>query len=410
MAKDKPAESAAHASLGASSAHRWINCPGSLALIETLPPGVSGSSVHAAEGSAAHALAERCLKSGMDAISFLGLEIEGFEVDEDMADNVQVYVDYCRKVLKGEGGGRISWIEKKFSLSDLNPPAPMFGTADFVALNDMSGILDVIDLKFGRGVLVEVRDNDQLYYYALGAMLELERSHPELAQLVKVVRITIVQPRINHADGLVRYIEVPVLDVVEFAMTLMAAAKATTEPGAPRSCGSWCRWCRASGVCPEQASESLAIAQTEFGDVPAPPAPESLSPEELTMVLGQLPVLEAWAKSVRSYATEVLEAGLPVAGFKLVDKRATRKWRDEATVVDWAEDAGVARTDLYEEKVRSPAQLEKKIGKNKIPTALIIKASSGVTMVPESDKRPAVTKGEEFAALPLPSSTKEKTK
>lgn len=360
--------------------------------------------MHAAEGSAAHALAERCLKSGMDAISYLGLEVEGFEVTDDMANNVQVYVDYCRKVLKGEGGGRISWIEKKFSLSKLNPPAPMFGTADFVALNDKQGVLDVIDLKFGRGVLVEVFGNDQLYYYGLGALLELERSHPDLAKMVKVVRLTIVQPRINHPDGLVRYIEVPVVEVVEFAMTLMSAAKATTDPDAPRQCGSWCRWCRASGVCPEQANESLAIAQTEFGEVPAPPAPESLTPDQITMVLEQLPILEAWAKSVRSYATEALEAGLEVKGFKLVDKRATRKWRDEAATVEWAEDAGVAQEDIYEEKVRSPAQLEKKLGKRKkmIPTELIIKASSGVTMVPENDKRPAVTKGEEFAALPLP--------
>ena len=396
-----PSTDTAHAALGASSSDRWMNCPGSIAMNAALPPGVSGSSIFAAEGTAAHALGERCLMKGQATETYLGLEIEGFEVDEEMAEAVQVYVDHCLSVLKGSGGGRYSSVEQKFSLGILNPPAPMFGTSDFVAYNDVTHLVDVIDLKYGRGVTVEPDNNPQLKYYALGAILALEKEHPGEFP-IKTVRLTIVQPRINHPQGMVRSVEVSYDDLLAFTMELMASARATIEPDAPRKAGSWCKWCRAAGVCPDKAEEALAVAKAEFGEVPDPPAPETLSPDELRWTLDHLPALEEWTKQVRSYATEVIEAGGKVPRYKLVGKRAIRKWLDESVLLKWAEENSYGEATMYgEPKLRSPAQLEKKIKKKNVPPELYHSVSSGVTLAPENDMRPAITKGDEFSMLEL---------
>ncbi len=238
-------------------------------------------------------------------------------------------------------------------------------------------------------------------YYGLGAILALEKEHPGEFQ-INSVRLTVVQPRINHPKGMVRSVEISYEDLIAFTVELLASACAATEPDAPRKAGSWCKWCRAAGVCPEKAKDALAVAQAEFGEVPDPPAPNTLSPEELRWTLDHLPALEEWTKQVRSYATETMEAGDAVPGYKLVDKRAIRKWRDEALLLQWAEENSHGDATMYAEpKLRSPAQLEKKIKKKNVPPELYHSVSSGVTMAPENDKRPAVTKGEEFSVLEL---------
>jgi hypothetical protein len=121
----------------------------------------------------------------------------------------------------------------------------------------------------------------------------------------------------------------------------------------------------------------------------------------MSWLLEQLPALEEWVKQVRSFATDVLDHGGTIPGFKVVDKRAVRKWISEGAVKEWADLVGVSDDELYDTKLRTMPQLEKKLGKKtKIPEELFEKKSSGVTLAVESDKRPAVTRGEEFIALP----------
>jgi len=394
-----------HAALGASSSHRWINCPGSVRLYEKLEQVEGQPSEHAIEGSAAHALAERCLKMEKLPSTYLGTAIYGdVVVDSDMIEAVTMYLDVCYEAAVSAA----IWVEQQFSLDALDPPAPMFGTADFIAYKLNEKLLRVVDLKYGKGVFVDVVDNPQLMYYALGALLLLEKMMP--GSEVSKVQLTIVQPRIDHVDGKVRTIEYTLEELQEFALDLLDAAERTTDPNAPLSTGSWCRWCRAAPICVAKANESLAVAQQEFGvtEQSGPPAPETLSPEELQWVLERIPDLEEWARQVRAHATEVLESGGAVPGFKLVNKRAYRHWTSEDELCEWAGEIGLKPSDIQNHEFMSPAQLEKKLGKNRIPDDIIEKRSSGVTLAEESDPRPAVTKGTEFPLLPHPDTPEEK--
>lgn len=382
-------------------------CPGSIRLSREVPP--APDSPFAIEGTRAHSLAQLSLEKGVEPDFFVGIEIEGVEITEEMADYVKVFTDYCRTL--GEGmiydGDVKFWIERKFNLAKLNPPGPMYGTADFVAYNHQTRTLHVVDLKYGQGVVVEARGNKQLRYYALGAWLSLEDQFP-----VESVRMTIVQPRASHPDGVIRSEEILVDELVEYADDLVTAARATLAPDAPLNPGDHCRFCPASGICPAQRSRALAVAQTEFDviveDNPSLPQPEAIPVEQLALVLEKLPILEDWAAAVRGRAQAMLERGQEVPGFKLVAKRANRKWVETArdTVVAVLTNVGVDEGDLYKpSELKSPAQMEKVVGKKKfteLTSGLVSKQSSGYNMVPASDPRPAVnlSAGEEFTLIP----------
>jgi hypothetical protein len=393
MVKDVDHSSRAHATLGASGASRWIACPGSVRLSKGMP---NVSSPFAQEGTAAHELSEKCLASGKNAIEFEGEEIEGFTVDEDMAEAVQVYVDAVRE----EAVGGQLFIEQRFSLEALNPPVPMFGTADAVIWNADTRTLTVMDLKFGAGVSVKVENSPQLSYYALGAMLALEKSHGIFPERVKMV---IVQPRYRHPDGFVRAFEIDSYTLrVEWADYLIEAANKTLDEDAPLVAGDHCRFCLAQAKCPRLHEQAVALAQTEFDDNFNPPSPESLTDAQIGDILEKAAAFKSWINSVEAYATDKIMQGGHIPGRKLVAKRAQRKWVDEQEATDLLEQMGLEEDDIYTRKIISPAQAEGKLGKKKAVTeklALIVsKQSTGYTIAPLSDKRPAVILqvGEEF--------------
>jgi hypothetical protein len=388
----------AHAALGASNASRWMMCPGSVRMERGLP---DNDSEHSREGTAAHALAERCMTSGVDASTFIGVELEGVQVTEEMADYVQIFIGYVRGLIQET---ERHWVEQKFSLAELNPPEAMFGTADFVAYDAVSKTLHVVDLKYGRGVVVEVRGNKQLRYYGLGALLALGREI-EVDQVV----LTIVQPRVLHPDGIIRSETISFTELLDFAGELLDAARRTQEPEAPLVPGPHCRFCKASAFCPAQLELAESIALVEFDEMPThrPPAPETLPPEVLGEMLTKIPILEDWIKSMYQHAQRRLEAGEPVPGLKLVARRATRKWASETQARQWLEGQGYSPEEiLVEPELRSPAQIEKVIGKTgmkEMPEGLVKKESSGNTVALISDPRPAVAilpPGDEFDALP----------
>lgn len=385
-----------HADLGASNAHRWMVCPGSIRLSEGL---LNTSSIHAELGTTAHALAEICLRKGMDPVDYIGVTIEGHEVDEEMAESVDVFVRHCRGLMHSSASGEaMFWIEQRFTLAQLNPPAPMFGTADFVAYDEATRTLYVVDYKNGQGVVVDADDNPQLKYYALGAAL----AHPELD--IDTVSMTIVQPRASHPGGLVRTSVMTYLALVEFAAELLDAARATQEPDAPLVTGDHCRFCPASAICPALRERAQQIAQVEFDVMPldVPPSPETLPPELYAEMLGKLHILEDWINAMRSYGHRMLEAGEEVPGFKLVAKRATRRWTDEKEMRQWLWSQGYTSDEIDNLKLKSPAQIEKLIGKKNLPTEYVSAVSSGYNMVPDSHPSPAVSlaAADDFDALP----------
>lgn len=390
-----------HAQLGASSASRWIACPGSIRLATGLPDNVSR---YAEEGTRAHALAELSLRDQIDPAYFLGAKLEDGEVTEDMVDAVRVYVDHCQRI-RAMPGVEV-WIERPFTLASLNPPAVMFGTSDFVAYDRLHRKLYVVDLKFGAGVVVEVVDNPQLRYYGLGGLLSLPPDTP-----VDMVVITVVQPRVGHPEGFVRSEEIDVIDLLGWSSDLMAAARRTQEPDAPLVAGSHCRFCKAKAVCPEIREHALAVAQQEFGVIEAPapftpPAPERIPDDQFFEMLNKLHVLDDWSAAMWDRAQAMLNEGKEVPGFKLVERRATRKWIDEGEVAKTLRVTGNLDEEIFEpRKLKSPAQIEKIVGKKEFKNTMagsVIKKSSGLTMVSDTDARPAVsrTDGSEFGILP----------
>lgn len=409
----------AHAALGASACSRWWNCPGSIRLSEGLP---STSSVYADEGTAAHELAQLCLEGRQDAAEYVDRTVAGFVVDEDMASAVQVYVDHCRSAPASD-----TMIEARFDLAPLDPPGPMFGTADFVAYDQAEQTLHVYDLKFGKGVQVAAADNPQLKYYALGAMIRLGNDKP-----VSRIVAAIVQPRAPGDP--IRPAEFDAFDLMEWSIELMDRAKGTQQPDAPLQAGAWCKFCPAAGRCPEQAAQAVAVAQLEFADVVASKEPEcslmlpiadALSPEQVGFILDRADELDAWLRDVRLAATALLNRGTDVPGWKMVAKRGSRKWQDEeAAALAFLLD-GAPEAEVYEVAVRSPAQLQtlfaerlqkenggtKKAATEKAKALIAPHApvvSSGATLAPVTDARPALPGGgAEFDCLPAPQNTEE---
>jgi hypothetical protein len=370
-------------------------CPGSIRLIDSLPVDVqaSGESFYAREGTAAHALAEKVLSNRNTAPGlFIGMLFGGVEVTEEMADYVQIFTDYC-SALMNDSEVRNTWVEKRFTLAKLNPPDPMFGTADFVAYNN--GVLEVVDLKYGAGVVVDVYENEQLLYYALGALIEL-------GLVVDTIKVTIVQPRTTHKDGIIRSFSVTFDELMAFTNRLMAAAKRTKDADAPLVPGSHCRFCPANALCPALRKTALEVAQVEFGTVDVPPDPEVLPEALFEEMLPKLHVLESWIKSMYGRAERRLLAGESVTGYKLVARRANRSWVSEEETKQWLAAKGISPEDYLKQELKSPAQIEKVVGKKNLPTDLTQKVSSGYTMVPEADARPAasLSAGSEFTLLP----------
>lgn len=420
-----------HARLSASSAHRWMNCPGTIRMSEGID---DPETIYQLEGRAAHALAEFALRQDVakelhlmhwSDVPTVVVETEegnkNWPIDDTMREAVGLYVETVRD-LHTKLGGKL-YIERTFDLAMLRPPEPMFGTADAVIVGERT--IDVIDLKYGAGVTVEVTDNAQLLYYALGAILAeftarvMDPASPvtvgddetilrAATKLFDEVRITIVQPRAPHTDGPVRSsLTFTGQDIAIFALKLLACANDTQPSDAELRPGSWCRFCPARGHCPALADRAKLVAQTDFESVPmeAPPDVEHMPIERVAAILQSVDVLNIFIAACKQRITHELEAGRDVPGWKLVNKRAQRQWLSAEMVEEWAEGNGLALDDIYERSLRSPAQLEKVVGKQAVPAELYASVSSGTTLVPDSDPRPAAAVGPAADFIALPPST-----
>jgi hypothetical protein len=367
-------------------------CPGSVRLAADAP---ATSSVYAAEGTAAHALAKLALDRELPCSTWIDTEIEGFPVTEEMAEAVQLYVEAVRAQMERDPLARL-YTEQKFSLASLNPPAPMFGTADAIVVLPSKREIVVADLKYGKGVLVEVLDNPQTQFYLLGALLEMERVN--VLRGVRNVRAVIVQPRAFHRDGAVRERTYSYDEVLEFAADLLERARAATAPDAPLVAGDHCRFCPAAGSCPAIKTRALAVARVEFEEIvaPGPPAPATLPLDVLGSILDKVDILEDWIAALRARAATELERGQPVPGWKLVPKRAVRKWTNANALLAWAQERGVNPNELMTRpEPVSVAAAERLLKPLKIPLPddLWTKLSSGTTLAPDHDPRPAAALG-----------------
>lgn len=368
----------AHAKLAPSSAYRWLVCPGSVRLSEDIK---ETPSKYAAEGTAAHELAEKCLRGGFDAARFKNeiLTIEGqpFKVDAEMVESVQLYLDVAREI---QAESDEFEFEQKMNMSAIVPG--VFGTGDVIAYvfqHPVSGKRRVTigDLKYGAGVAVEVKDNEQELTYAVGV---LQRYHN---RGVDEVELVIVQPRAPHRDGPVRRWVTDVNTLYEHIMAMQTAAEAVARDDAPFTTGDHCKFCRAAAICTALKRRVEEIVMQDPATTPY---------RDWAAEVADIELVKGWARRREEYAhAEAMRGNLP-PGSKLVGKRATRRWKDENAAVETLQMLGVPDDDIFESSVRSPAALEKLLPKKERAAigALAVKASSGTVLAPLTDSRPAV--------------------
>lgn len=381
-----------HALLSASGAHRWLNCPPS-ALAET---GLPDSSSDAAEqGTVAHALAEWKLRHALHQAP--SMKPVSDWIDSEMEAHTDDYVAFIQERLREARKTCADpqvLIEQRLDYSYLVPGG--FGTGDCVIIAEP--LLQIIDLKYGQGILVEAERNPQLMLYALGALHAFEALYE-----ISEVAVTIFQPRRSNVDTW----QVSVADLTAWAEEVVrpTAEKAAKGEG-DFFAGDWCRFCKLAPTCRARAEANLALARLEF----APPA--ELSDAEITEVLAKLPDLKAWASDVEAYALSLaVNQGKTWAGFKLVEGRSIRKYSDEKAVVEAAEAAGVS--DIFERKLKTITALEKQLGKkrfNELLGTLIVKPPGKPALVPETDKRPALalSAAEEFQKIETKKNTESR--
>lgn len=370
-----------HAQWSASATERNWNCPGALALTDDMPETTSEA---ADWGTACHQIAEKCLRGNGPADRYLGTTEKGkshsFEVDDEMAETAQTYVDYVVAVIDSDPDAQC-WIEQNFTLASLKPPFEAGGTADAVVYLPKAKTLEVIDLKGGRGHVVEAIGNPQGRTYALGAML----AHQGLD--VDRVKVTIVQPRAPHKDGRIRSDEFHVADLIEWTADLMAAMKrsaaATAEhPSNPDGSGiaisTWaakwlkpgdhCKFCKAKATCPAVEKAALDAVGIWFDDLDQPRLANAMSgddPVQLARDLDMLDMIEGWCNARRERAHMLAESGVDIPNYVLVPKQGREKWMDdvEPKVLAAAKSAGLAPAKyLNPGKLRTPKQVRKELG------------------------------------------------
>lgn len=369
----------AHALLSPSAAHRWIRCPPSACLEREFP---SSSSACAAEGTAAHALCEHKLRK------FLKLRSKrphsDFE-DDEMDRCSDAYVSFVQEQM-GEIPSPMVLVEQWLDLTCYVPEA--FGTADCIIVG--GDMLHVIDFKYGMGVLVEAEHNPQMMLYALGALDLLDGIYD-----IQTISMSIFQPRRENVctwsltkEDLLRWARD---DLVEKARLAYAGEGAFCA-------GEWCTFCRAAVRCRARAEEKLRLAREEFR------LPPLITDEEIEEVLGEIPDLIKWANAILVYATDAaVNHGKVWKGFKVVEGRSVRKYKDEDAVAREAKAAGY--TDIFDKKLIPLTEMEKVMGKDvfaKTLGGLIEKPHGKPTLVPLTDKRPAIHTGNvqsEFKAI-----------
>ena len=362
-----------HALLSASSSHRWLNCPPSARLCEGYDD--KGSNF-AAEGSDAHSLCEYKLRKA------LGMEAKDPTedlswYDAEMEESASGYAAFVMELVaeaKKTCSDPVVLIEQRLDYSKYVQSG--FGTGDCVLISD--GTLHIVDFKYGRGVLVEAEDNPQMKLYALGALEIFDCLYD-----IDTVSMTIYQPRRANVSTFTLTRQ----ELLDWAETVLVPTAELAYAGdGEYHCGEWCQFCKAKADCRERARANMELARYEFRQPPL------LTDEEVEEILGKLDSLMDWASDIKDYALQAAISGKHWSGYKLVEGRANRRYTDENAVVAAVKAAGY---DPYDEpKLLGVTAMTTLLGRkqfNDILGGLITKPQGKPTLVPESDKRPAMT-------------------
>jgi len=354
--------------VGGSTAKRVINCPGSVALVATMPQ-QEGSS-YANEGSLLHEAIAIVMDTGCAPEDMVGFEAHGLTLTDELLERklkpaLALLADYDPLALMEFE------VEQTVDFGEFLPG--VFGSSDVVGRLDGKAV--ILDWKFGDGVMVEAEESEQLLFYAAAAMRT-----PSCAWAFKdvtEVECVIIQP------PYLRTWTTTVERILKFERELARAVSASRLPDAPIKSGDWCKWCTAKPVCPIKTGALDRMKRD---------AMQTIDVDKLATYLAAAPEIEDFLAQCRALAHQMLENDVPVPGYKLVAKRATRHWADPATAQDALIGLGLAKTDVTKTELLSVAQAEKVLKKHKIdlPSDMVVAVSSGSTLAVDTDPRPAV--------------------
>ena len=361
-----------HAYLSASASYRWLSCPPSAKLCAEIK---DEASPYAQQGTDAHELCEyKVLRALGEEVNDPTENLDFF--DTEMADATD---EYCSFVMEHYEKARqhckdpLILVEQRLDFSKWVPDG--FGTGDCVIIAD--GTLHIVAYKHGRGVLVEADDNPQMKLYALGALELFDCIYD-----IDTVSMTIYQPRRSNVSTFA----IPKDELYEWADQVLApTAELAFNGDGEYHCGEWCQFCKAKADCRERANANMELAKFEFRQPPL------LTDEEVEEILGRIDELIAWASDIKDYALQAAISGKQWSGYKLVEGRSNRKYTDENAVIAAVTAAGY---DPYEHKILGVTAMTSLLGKkqfNDILGGLITKPQGKPTLVPDSDKRPAMT-------------------
>jgi len=375
-------EDRAHAKLSASGSAKWLVCTPSAQLEDEMPDEASD---FAAEGTFAHEVFEHlvCAHLGHHIVDLRPFRTHKFW-SADLLDHVQaaaaVAVDAIAEA-RDRCKDPVILVEQRLDFSVWVPEG--FGTGDLVIITD--DLVEVLDLKFGKGVAVEAEGNTQMRLYGLGAYNELSHLYD-----VRRVRMTVLQPRLdNYSTD-----EVSVEELLAWAEDVVRPRAALAWKGTGEFvAGDHCTkgFCRARFTCAARASHAMELAKADFALV----EPSHLTEEQLLQVLARGDAVAKWISDVQGYALEQAEKhGKTWPGWKLVEGRSNRRYSDQDAVASRLLDAGVDEALIYERSLLGITAMEKTLGKKKFAellSDLVVKPSGKPTLAPVDDKRPALS-------------------
>ena len=354
--------------VGGSTAKRVINCPGSVALVQKMPP--KPSSKYADEGTLLHNVMAELIMSEEPPEYYIGTRYEDQILTFELVEEKILPALRALDVIDPEHKMEIE-AETRVGFGDLLPG--VFGSTDLIGRLGNRAV--VLDWKFGDGVMVEVEENPQLMFYAAAAMRTPEAQWA--FEGVTEIECVIVQP-----PEIRRWVTTPER-IAKFELELVQAVKQAEKPDAKLSVGDHCRWCAAKPICPKMTGAVDRALKVQLDNLDAP---------KISAYLKNADMLEDWIKDLRALALQMLESGAKLPEYKLVAKRAIRSWSDEekAKVALFA--YGLTESEVMETSVVSPAKAEKALKKRKIglPEDLVVAISSGNTLASVDDPRPEV--------------------